>query len=41
VEKPTLSLLVSVTEARWGGQSVCYPPYSYVDLLGGQGSISY
>lgn len=28
----------SVPEARWEGEGVAYPPYSYTDLIGGVGS---
>ena len=29
----------SVPEARWQGQSVAYPEYSYVDAIGGETSV--
>jgi hypothetical protein len=28
-----------VPEAHWTGASVSYPPYSYTDVIGGDGSI--
>jgi hypothetical protein len=31
----------AVPEANWAGQSVSYPPYSYTDLIGGSGSLSF
>jgi len=31
----------SVPEADWTGQSQSYPPYSYTDLIGGTGSLSF
>lgn len=29
-----------VPEARWTGEQKSYPPYDYVDAVGGEGSIA-